>query len=189
MVCGWMRYAALPPAFTRGVVPVRTLVPGGVRHPHPFHKKCEEWNCKHRKINYWTLSELRTPPVPALAQGHFTHGMIAPGNHWHFESLRAAPPSQVRGARPRTASTRTPFNKQLYKFQFAPPLRETDTHILYSASMVDTPRVISSSTSSSTLTVSSEVNMVTLLSTAARRISEPSEWDAPGALTSMVLMT
>ena len=148
---------------------MRTLVPGGVRHPHPFHKKSEEWNCKHRKINYLTLSEIRTPPVPALAQGH--------------------PPSQVRGARPRTASTRTPFNKQLYKFQFAPLLRETDTHILYSASMVDTPRVISSSTSSSTLTVSSEVNMVTLLSTAARRISEPSEWDAPGALTSMVLMT
>lgn len=59
----------------------------------------------------------------------------------------------------------------------------------YSASMVETPRVISSSTSSSTFTVSREVNMVTLLSTAARRISEPSEWDAPGALMSMVLMT
>ena len=63
----------MPPAFTRGVVPVRTLVPGGVRHPHPFHKKCEEWNCKHRKINYLTLSEIRTPPVPALAQGHPPH--------------------------------------------------------------------------------------------------------------------
>ncbi|MCI7573590.1 MAG: hypothetical protein MSS94_02410, partial [Clostridiales bacterium] len=60
---------------------MRTLVPGGVRHPHPFHKKCEEWNCKHRKINYLTLSEIRTPPVPALAQGHFNQGMIAPGNH------------------------------------------------------------------------------------------------------------
>ena len=68
---GWLD--ALPPAFTRGVVPVRTLVPGGVRHPHPFHKKCEEWNCKHRKINYLTLSEIRTPPVPALAQGHPPH--------------------------------------------------------------------------------------------------------------------
>ena len=67
------RLDALPPAFTRGVVPVRTLVPGGVRHPHPFHKKCEEWNCKHRKINYLTLSEIRTPPVPALAQGHPPH--------------------------------------------------------------------------------------------------------------------
>ena len=63
----------MPPAFTRGVVPVRTLVPGGVRHPHPFHKKCEEWNCKHRKVNYLTLSEIRTPPVPALAQGHPPH--------------------------------------------------------------------------------------------------------------------
>ena len=31
MVCGWMRYAALPPAFMRGVIPVRTLVSGGVR--------------------------------------------------------------------------------------------------------------------------------------------------------------
>ena len=63
----------MPPAFTRGVAPVRTLVPGGARHPHPFHKKCEEWNCKHRKINYLTLSEIRTPPVPALAQGHPPH--------------------------------------------------------------------------------------------------------------------
>ena len=34
-----MRYTALPPALVRGVVPVRTLVPGGVRHPHIFHKK------------------------------------------------------------------------------------------------------------------------------------------------------
>ena len=33
--------------------------------------------------------------------------MIAPGNHWNFDSLRAAPPSQVRGAR--RLSTRTPF--------------------------------------------------------------------------------
>ena len=67
------RLDALPPAFTRGVAPVRTLVPGGARHPHPFHKKCEEWNCKHRKINYLTPSEIRTPPVPALAQGHPPH--------------------------------------------------------------------------------------------------------------------
>ena len=34
-----MRYTSLPPALVRGVVPVRTLVPGGVRHPHIFHKK------------------------------------------------------------------------------------------------------------------------------------------------------
>ena len=80
-------------------------------------------------------------------------------------------------------------DRKFDKFQFVGQPRETDKHILYSASMVDTPRVISSSTSRSTLTVSREVNMVTLLSTAARRISEPSEWDAPGALTSMVLIT
>ena len=186
-----MRYAALPPAFMRGVVRVAHTGTGGSPSSAYLSQKRAKKNSKHRKIILFDalLPGIRTPPVPALAQGHFNQGMIAPGNHWNFDSLRAAPPSQVRGARPRTASTRTPFNKQLYKFQFAPPLRETDTHILYSASMVDTPRVISSSTSSSTLTVSSEVNMVTLLSTAARRISEPSEWDAPGALTSMVLMT
>ena len=41
----------------------------------------------------------------------------------------------------------------------------------YFASMVETPKVISSSTSSSTLTVSSAVKTVTLISTAVRRIS------------------
>ena len=33
MVYGAMRYTSLPPALVRGVVPVRTLVPGGVRIP------------------------------------------------------------------------------------------------------------------------------------------------------------
>ena len=55
-------------------------------------------------------SAVRAPPVPALAQGHFNQGMIAPGNHWNFDSLRAAPPSQVRGARTRAALKRVPFN-------------------------------------------------------------------------------
>ena len=32
------RLDALPPAFTRGVSPVRTLVTGGARHPYIFHK-------------------------------------------------------------------------------------------------------------------------------------------------------
>lgn len=41
----------------------------------------------------------------------------------------------------------------------------------YSASMVETPRVISSNTSSRTFTVSSAVKIVTLFSTAVRRIS------------------
>ena len=56
------------------------------------------------------------------------------------------------------------------------------------ASMVEMPRVISSSTSSSTRTVSSAVSMVTPFSTAQRRI-----WLEPECTssqrTSMVLMT
>ena len=66
--------------------------------------------------NFFTIhySLNRAPPAPALAQGHFNQGMIAPGNHWNFDSLRAAPPSQVRGARRLT--TRAP--KLVVKFQF-----------------------------------------------------------------------
>ena len=37
----------------------------------------------------------------------------------------------MRGARPRSASTRTPLPKQLYKFQFVSLLRETDLHIVF----------------------------------------------------------
>ena len=56
------------------------------------------------------------------------------------------------------------------------------------ASMVEMPRVVSSSTSSSTRTVSREVNIVTPFSTAHSRISWPSD-RAPALCTSRVLMT
>ena len=57
----------------------------------------------------------------------------------------------------------------------ADDLIHTVCHLLSpSLSMVETPTVISSSTSSSTLTVSREVNMVTLFSTALRRMAKPS---------------
>ena len=37
----------------------------------------------------------------------------------------------MRGARPHTASTRTPFNKQLYKFQFTEPQNDTERVVLH----------------------------------------------------------
>ena len=108
VVCGWMRYAALPPAFMRGVVRVAHTGTGGSPSSAYLSQKRAKKNSKHRKIILFDalLPEIRTPPVPALAQGHFNQGMIAPGNHWNFDSLRAAPPSQVRGARRLT--TRVP---------------------------------------------------------------------------------
>ena len=56
------------------------------------------------------------------------------------------------------------------------------------ASMVEMPRVVSSSTDKSTSTVSSDVNIVTLFSTAQRRISWPSVIPS-GELMSLVLIT
>ena len=116
VVCGWMRYAALPPAFMRGVVRVAHTGTGGSPSSAYLSQKRTKKNSKHRKIILFDalLPGIRTPPVPALAQGHFNQGMIAPGNHWNFDSLRAAPPSQVRGARRLT--TRAP--KLVIKFQF-----------------------------------------------------------------------
>ena len=65
-----MRYAVLPPAFTRGVPPVR--FPGGGGSPsitYLYTKRFEEQGCKHRKIMlfYALLSEIRTPPAPVCA--------------------------------------------------------------------------------------------------------------------------
>ncbi len=61
----------------------------------------------------------------------------------------------------------------------APPCRPSSSGRCMKAfsfyeSIAEIPIVISSSTSSSTLTVSSEVNMVTLFSIAVRRIASPS---------------
>ena len=105
MVRGWMRYAALPPAFMRGVPPVRKLVAGGVRYPHLFHKKrTRNKDGKNRKVMlfYALLPEIRTPPVPALAQGH--------------------PPHKCGG--------RGRLRRQLYKFQFIRLMWETGKYII-----------------------------------------------------------
>ena len=72
MVRGWMRYAALPPAFMRGVPPVRKLVAGGVRYPHLFHKKrTRNKDGKNRKVMlfYALLPEIRTPPATSVGTG------------------------------------------------------------------------------------------------------------------------
>ena len=132
------RLDALPPAFTRGVARVaHTGAGGSPSSAFVSQKGAKNKNSNHRKIILFDalVPGIRTPPVPALAQGHFNQGMIAPGNHWNFDSLRAAPPSQVRGARPRTASTRTPFNKQLYKFQFVAPQNDIERVVLHAVNL------------------------------------------------------
>ena len=56
---------------------------GGSPSSAYLSQKRAKKNSKHRKIILFDalLPGIRTPPVPALAQGHFNQGMIAPGNH------------------------------------------------------------------------------------------------------------
>ena len=107
------RLDALPPAFTRGVSPVRTLVTGGARQPYIFHKMAQRTRTATQKDTF----VLRSAAGNSYSPRHQFE------NWWH-------PPSQVRGARPRTASTRAPFTKQPDKFQFVVQLINADKHIL-----------------------------------------------------------
>ena len=104
----WRGSALAPRIYEGGGTSAHTGTGGSPSSAYLSQKRAKK-NSKHRKIILFDalLPGIRTPPVPALAQGHFNQGMIAPGNHWNFDSLRAAPPSQVRGAR--RLSTRTPF--------------------------------------------------------------------------------
>ena len=57
---------------------------GGSSSPtYLSQKSTKNKDGKHRKIILFNALQpgIRTPPVPALAQGHFNQGMIAPGNH------------------------------------------------------------------------------------------------------------
>ena len=77
---GWLD--ALPPAFTRGVPPVRTLVAGGARHPHIFSQNGTKIRIANTEREYCLMLCCRKfvlPPPPVCAL--------------------EAPPSQVRGAR------------------------------------------------------------------------------------------
>ena len=98
-----MRYAALPPAFMRGVVRVAHTGTGGSPSYAYLSQKRAKKNSKHRKIILFDalLPGIRTPPVPALAQGH--------------------PPHQCGG--------RGRLRRQPCKFQFVSFLRETDMYI------------------------------------------------------------
>ena len=78
------RLDALPPAFTRGVAKVaHTGAGGSPSFAFVSQKGAKNKNSNHRKIILFDalVPGIRTPPVPALAQGHFNQGMIAPGNH------------------------------------------------------------------------------------------------------------
>ena len=71
-----MRYAALPPAFTRGVVRVaHTGTGGSPSSAFVSQKGAKNKNSNHRKIILFDalVPGIRTPPVPALAQGHPPH--------------------------------------------------------------------------------------------------------------------
>ena len=88
MVYGAMRYAALPPAFMRGVVRVAHTGTGGSPSSAYLSQKRAKKNSKHRKIILFDalLPGIRTPPVPALAQGHPPHkcggqGVYPPAHH------------------------------------------------------------------------------------------------------------
>ena len=90
-----------PRVYEGGGTSAHTGAGGSPSSAFVSQKGAKNKNSNHRKIILFDalVPGIRTPPVPALAQGHFNQGMIAPGNHWNFDSLRAAPPSQVRGAR------------------------------------------------------------------------------------------
>ena len=94
--------APSPPAFMRGVPPVRKLVAGGVRHPHLFHKKERGIRTGNTEREYFLrfASGNSYSPRPSASAG--------------------TPPSQVRGAR--RLSTRVP--KLPVKFQFLCPKKE-----------------------------------------------------------------
>ena len=70
-----MRYTALPPALVRGVVRVAHTGTGGSPSSAYLSQKRAKKNSKHRKIILFDalLPGIRTPPVPALAQGHPPH--------------------------------------------------------------------------------------------------------------------
>ena len=104
---------ALPPAFTRGVSPVRTLVTGGVRIP-----SCRAFN----RIIFLYLPSLflvlfceryvgdELPPVPVCA-------------------TLTTPSHKCAGQGRVPYRHRSPLPKHLCKFQFIFLLRKTDTHI------------------------------------------------------------
>ena len=83
-----------PRIYEGGGTSAHTGTGGSLSSAYLSQKRTKK-NSKHRKIILFDalLPGIRTPPVPALAQGHFNQGMIAPGNHWNFDSLRTAPPS------------------------------------------------------------------------------------------------
>ena len=103
----WRGSALAPRTCEGGATSSQT---GGGGSPSPAY--LSQKSVKNRTVNTarsffaFCCREFVLPPVPVCA--------LVP------------PPSQVRGARPRTASTRTPFNKQLYKFQFLSQLFSAD---------------------------------------------------------------
>ena len=70
------RLDALPPAFTRGVARVaHTGAGGSPSSAFVSQKGAKNKNSNHRKIILFDalVPGIRTPPVPALAQGHPPH--------------------------------------------------------------------------------------------------------------------
>ena len=70
------RLDALPPAFTRGVAKVaHTGAGGSPSSAFVSQKGAKNKNSNHRKIILFDalVPGIRTPPVPALAQGHPPH--------------------------------------------------------------------------------------------------------------------
>ena len=102
------RLDALPPAFTRGVPPVRRPGGGGSTNSRQQSVKQNSLSVfavliSHSFFERYTGDGL--PPIPVCAL--------------------VSPPSQVRGARTRTASGRAPLDKQLCKSQFYALLSKT----------------------------------------------------------------
>ena len=96
------RLDALPPAFTRGVAKVaHTGAGGSPSSAFVSQKGAKNKNSNHRKIILFDalVPGIRTPPVPALAQGHPPHKCGGQGRVPHRH--------------------RSPLPKQPYKFQFS----------------------------------------------------------------------